>query len=51
VHWGHLLFYAALIGAVYFLAAPPSNGGRAAVTVSGSLSDILGESLSVSGAI
>ncbi len=48
---GHLLLYAALIGAVYFLLAPPSQGGRAAVTVSGSLSDVLGESLSVAGAI
>ena len=49
--YARLVFYAAILGAVYLLLAPPAAAGRGAVAVSGSLSDVLGQGVSVAGAL
>lgn len=42
MRYGHLVFYAAVLALAYVLVRPGAAGGRAVVSVSGSMADVLG---------
>ena len=50
MRWAGLVWWALILGALWYLTRPASAGGRALVSVSASLSDVLGQGVSVSGA-